>query len=92
VVVGAYIKQRKVGQDLGYPVVIVLLRVFDLAHVKLTDAHNRKVSVNNGWRFALGHRQDDIDEILRLRHNLYLLEIVDHHSSLSDSLHADRRL
>jgi len=73
------VQAREVGQDLSELVVVVHVRVLDLAHVKLPDADNVVAGVDHGRRLALRLGQDHIDEVLGRRHRLDLLKVVDDH-------------
>ena len=62
-----------------------LLREFHLFRVKLTDSGDLEVPVDDSRSFALGLGQNDVDEILRIRDDRYLLEIVVSHGASNDA-------
>ena len=59
-----FIQLGKLGQDLRESVVVVLLRVFDFARVKLTYTAYAVLLVDHGRCFTLCFRQCSINEIL----------------------------
>jgi hypothetical protein len=75
-----YIKLWELIQNGTQFFVKCLLRKFDLSHVKLADASDLKLWVDDCRRFALRSRQHNVDEILVCRHRLNALEVVNDHS------------
>ena len=59
-----FVKFGKLGQYLCQSVMIVLLRVFYFACVKLSDTSDPVLLVNYCGRFTLGLGQNDIDKVL----------------------------
>lgn len=71
-----YVHTGEVLQDLRELVVEGLLRKLHLAHVKTPDARNGIVGVDDRRRLALCTSKNDVHKVFRLRHDLYLLEVV----------------
>lgn len=62
-----YIQLGEVCQDLGQPVVVVLLGVLHLPHVELPDPMDLVMLVNNSRGLPLSLRQRQINEVLQTK-------------------------
>lgn len=66
----------KFADDQTESVVKVLLCVFDLSHIKITDSRYLITTVDDCGCFSLGFRENDIGEILTRWHHSDSLKIV----------------
>lgn len=66
----------ELAYDQAETVVKVLLCVFNLSHVKITDPRYLVTTMNYRWRFSLCLGENDISEILARRHHRNSLKII----------------
>ena len=85
------VQPREVRQDLRQLLVVVGVRVLDLAHVKLPDADDVVARVDDGRRLPLRLGEYDVDEVLSRRHGLDLLELRSRKGGPSVMMHQRTR-
>lgn len=58
------VQLRELGEHACQAIVVVLLCVFDLARVELTDASDAVLLVDDSWRLTLCLGQSHVDKVL----------------------------
>lgn len=59
---------------------VILLSKFDFSHVKMSNAMNLVMFMNNSWSLSLSLRQCQVNKVLGGRHHRNFLEVVVRHA------------